>query len=184
MARGDGLPRRTRPHLGAGFFRDSSGRHANQRHAGAAGVRSRVAAASLPQHPPACDHRGPRRVAHGALGASAAAGPLFVDGSAGRRRAARGPDGDEILARPRRAALHPQQGGRRPVDRQQLRHGRCRILGPRARRRPGRFTHPPRGGGVRGGHPLRLGERRAWLHQRRPAGGPSHRNGPRAAGGS
>ena len=41
IARGDGLPRRTRPHPGAGSFRDPSGRHADPRHAGAAGVRSR-----------------------------------------------------------------------------------------------------------------------------------------------
>ena len=38
--------------------------------------------------------------------------------------------------------------------------------------------------GVPGGDPLRLGQRRARLHQRRPAGGPPHRLGPAPPGGS
>ena len=115
------------------FSRYPPRRQADSRHAGASRIGSGVAAARFPEYPPARDRTGPRprpgRRGDAALGASAGARPLSVDGSAGRRGAARGAHGDQVLARPRRTALHPRQGGRRAVDRQQLGDGRCRVLG-------------------------------------------------------
>ena len=74
----------------------------------------------------------PGRRGDAPLGTGAARRPHPVHRGAGRRRAPCRAHGDEILARPRRAALRAAEGRGRALDRQPLADGRCRILGPRA----------------------------------------------------
>ena len=68
-----------------------------------------------------------------ALGAGAAGRPPPVGRGAGRRRPARRADGDEVLARPRHAPLHPRQVRGRAVDGQPLGDGGSRSSGSASR---------------------------------------------------
>ena len=122
-------------HAGARPLRHPPARRADSRHAGAPGLGPGLAAARVAEHPPPGHRARPhpwRRPA--AVVAGDAGGPPSFGGSAGRRRPPGRAHGHQELARPRHLPVHPLQERGRAVDRQQLGHGRPRVL---AARRPG-----------------------------------------------